>query len=523
MADNEQYHWALITRYQAQLSFARAHDDVAGEHMALLGLGVSYYHLGRWREVREHLAPALIWLSAQGYWLQEMEHRALLAYAYFFDDQARLAHEHFTALRQLAHANGVSSREAEALLGCARSLSAMERDEEAVRACCDALTLLGSPAVADIRGQVLFELGFDLRHMGRNQEAIAPLEEALILAAEQGETEDEASILALLGVTLLGIQGRDQQGIDRLIGALAIFRQLANQREQAKTLADLGMAYLQHRQASSLGLREAARYLEEAEALARALDDRRLLGAVLETRGHVNERLGEMQGALSAFRRSSALDPHTRPVERLRSIGRAFEQLGQPESALEYDRQALLKALALGDAGAEMDQLVHLCDDCLQKESFEQACAYLERAIGLALSGDDDKLTGRLHLRLAQVLYARKDKKQPVRALALWRIGTLYAQGEGGAAKFRGNWHTLIHPVKELMEVLGRHTFLLLWHHSRPAYQQMLEAGAYARSLARVGAVMGVCPQLEQKVGVATWPERTKRSLYPENLLREKR
>jgi tetratricopeptide (TPR) repeat protein len=492
MTENERQQWALIIRYQALLAQARTRGDVSGEHMALLGLGASYFELGRWLEAREHLTPVLAWLSAQGYWLLEMEQRELLAYACFFDDQAGLALEHFTALRERARANGVSSREGEGLLGCARSLSALGRDAEAVRAYREALALLASPVLAGIRSQALYELGFDLRRIGRAQEAVPLLEEALALAREQGELRDEARNIALLGVTLLGIRGREQHGIDRLIEALAVFRQLGDRREQAKTLADLGLAHLQHRSASARGLREGARYLEEAEALARAVDDRALLGAVLETRGRVDERLGEMQGALSAFRRASALDPHTRPVERLRNIGRVFQQLGQSGSALEFDRKALLAALAAGDTGAEMEQLLHLCDDCLEQGAFAQACAYQERAIGLALTrGGDDALTGRLHLRLAQLLFVRTDKKQPVRALALWRIGTLYAQGEGGASRFRGDWHTLIHPVREMVEVLGRRAFLPLWQLSETAYQQMLAAEDYAPSLARVGALLG--------------------------------
>jgi tetratricopeptide (TPR) repeat protein len=486
MTENERQDWALIIRYQAQLAQARASGDGPAEHMALLGLGACYYDLGRWREAREHLTPALTWLSAQGYWLLEMEQRALLAYACIFDDQTGLALEHFTALRERARAHGVSSREAEGLLGCARSLSAMGRDAEAVRACRDALALLASPALADIRGQVLYELGCDLRRMGHAQEALPALEEALVLAREQVEPGDEARLLALLGVTLLGIGGREQHGIDRLIEALAMFRRLGDLREQAKTLADLGMAHLQHRAEHARGIEEGLLYLEEALRLARAVEDRELLGSILETQGRLHERLGSKQAALAALQRASAVDPGSRPVERLHRIGRIYQQLGQSESALEYDTKALMKALALGDVDAQIGQLIHVADDHLQRGSSEQACAFLEKAIQLSLSGDDDVLTGGLHIRLAQLLYYRQEK-QPVQALALWRIGILYAQQQAtGQSRFHADLIALIHPVKELVEVLGKQAFLTLWRLSEPVYQHLISQEAYARTFPRV-------------------------------------
>lgn len=486
LADHEQRHWALITRYQARLSSAREQGDAAGEHMALLGLGTSYFALQQWREAREHLAPALAWLSLRGEWMLDVQSRGLLGYACLYDHQAELALEQFALLGQLAQAHGLPAHQAESLLGRSVALETVSRFEEALQACHQALPLLISPADSDTRRQVLFHLGFVLSHMHRDQEAIGRLEESLALARDQGETDDVASILAYLGVCLLGIAGMDQRGIDLLGEALALFRHLGDRHEQAKTLADLGTAYLQHRSSRPRGLQQGLAYLVEAETLAREVDDRELLGTILETQGRVNERLGSQDEALSAFRRASALDPHTRPVERLHSIGRLYQQLGQQADALEYDTQALLKALALGDVDAEIGQLIHVADDHLQAGAFEQACAFLEKAIQLSLEGLDDTLTGGLHIRLAQLLY-HSQGKQLVRTLALWRIGILYAQQQAtGASRFHADLISLIHPVKELMEVLGKHAFLALWGLSDPVYQQLAIQEAYARSFTRV-------------------------------------
>jgi tetratricopeptide (TPR) repeat protein len=485
MADHEQRHWALITRYQAKLSSARAQGDAAGEHLALLGLGTSYFALQQWREAREQLASALAWLSLQGEWMLDMQSRALLGYACLYDHQADLALEQFALLGQLAQAHGLPSHHAESLLGRSEALDTIGRFEEALQTGQQALPLLTSPADSETRRQVLFHLGFVMSHMHRDQEAIVHLEQALALARDQGETDYVARILAYLGVCLLDMAGMDQQGIDCLGEALALFRRLGDRHEQAKTLADLGTAYLQHRSSRPRGLQQGLAYLVEAETLTREVDDRELLGTILETQGRVKERLGSRGEALSAFRRASALDPHTRPVERLHSIGRLYQQLGQHAEALEYDTRALLKALALGDVDAEIGQLIHVADDHLQVGAFEQAGAFLEKAIQLSLAGDD-ALTGGLHIRLAQIRY-HSQSKQPVRTLALWRIGILYAQQQAtGASRFHADLISLIHPVKELMEVLGKHAFLALWGLSEPVYQHLGTQEAYSPTFTRV-------------------------------------
>ena len=484
--NNEQRHWALITRYQAKLSSARVLGDARGEHMALLGLGTSYFSLQQWREAREHLAPALEWLSLQGEWVMDVQSRGLLGYACLYDNNAQLALEQFALLGQLAQTHDLPSLHAESLLGRSVALDNMGRFEEALQACHQALPLLTSPADSDTRGQILFHLGFVLSHMHREREAIVHLEEALALARDQGETDDEARILAYLGVCLLGMVGMDQRGINLLGEALALFRHLGDRHEQAKTLADLGTAYLQHRSTRPRGLQQGLAYLVEAETLARAVDDRELLGTILETQGRVKERLGSQHEALSAFQRASTLDPRTRPVERLHSIGRLYQQLGRHAEALEYDTRALLKALVLGDVDAEIGQLIHVADDHLQAGAFEQAGAFLEKAIQLSLAGDDDALTGGLHIRLAQLLY-HSQEKQPARTLALWRIGILYAQQQAAdGSRFHADLISVIHPVKELMEVLGKHAFLALWGLSEPVYRHLATQEAYARTFTRV-------------------------------------
>jgi tetratricopeptide (TPR) repeat protein len=487
---NEQQYWALLARYQVQLAQARADGNALAEHMALLALGECHFHLGQWLEVREHLTPALSWLGEHGFWMHEIDYLGSLAYACLLDDQTELALEHFTALCVVAQTRRITFRAAQGHLGRSRCLSRLSRYEEAARACREGLALCSSPAdvVADARRQLLLQIGFILGHLGRSQEAVGYLEEGLALARAQGESDDEAQILATLGVTLLGMPGGDQRGIDRLREALALFEQLGDLREQAKTLADLGTAHLQHRAHSQRGIEEGLRYLAEGLRLARAVDDRELLGSILETQGRLHERQGRHDAALAAFQRAAALDPHSQPVERLHRIGRIYQQLGQSESALEYDTKALMKALALGDVDAEIEQLIHIADTHLQRGSFEQSCAFLEKAIQLSLSSDDDALTGGLHIRLAQLLYHRQEK-QPVRALALWRIGILYAQQQAaGPARFQASLVSLIHPVKELMEVLGKRAFLALWGLSEPVYQCLAAQETYTRTFARVAS-----------------------------------
>jgi tetratricopeptide (TPR) repeat protein len=457
-------------------------SDARAQKLPLYMLGQSYQELELWQEAIDSFTQLLAVCQACGDRRAESRTQVSLGFLFLHTERSSAALPPFEAALQIARALGERDVEADALLGLGNALRGVGRRNEAPAPLQEAVTLfeqLGNTAKLCL---ALGDLGISYAYLNQANEARPPVERALILTRELRDHEQEVQLLVILAGIAMANEQFDKER-ECLTGALALYRQLHDRWGEAKVLADLSNVLTRHR-ASRQVLREAMQLLEEAVQIASQLDDRELSGYIQNVRGRVYERAGLEGEALASYQRALSLDGLHSQVERLRNVGRMFQALGRPQDALKYDRDALLKALALDDREAEIEQLIRVADDHLQAASVDSACQYLEKAILLSLAGDDDTLIGSLHLQLAQILYYRQEK-QPLRALALWRIGILYAQKGAGPAGSQADLISLIHPVKELLESLGKQAFLTLWQLTDPIYRQIVAQEAYARTLER--------------------------------------
>ncbi|WP_254897810.1 BTAD domain-containing putative transcriptional regulator [Kitasatospora sp. NA04385] len=228
------------------------------------------------------LAPYLrVRRHSESFRLNELVHRLALR----DDDRTALAH----ALSDMAHVHFVTGQNL-------RGVELIDRS----------LALVDDPVH---RGTLLSNRGLLLSHLGRVQEAVTSLEEALDLAVRTGDLRSEATVLSALG---------------NLVEA-----------------EDPHLAIAHHRRSV-----EAGRRCDFGDAVC----------AGLANIGFAHLRLDDPATALDYFARATAPSPWVVPwhvaLENGRGQAEALRRVGRPAEALELVRGLLEQATALQDAFA---------------------------------------------------------------------------------------------------------------------------------------------------------------------------
>jgi tetratricopeptide (TPR) repeat protein len=294
----------------------------------------------------------------------------------------------------------------------ARDLGDLPR---ALDACDRALLRAGfdTPLLA-ARGDVLVLRGMLLRRLGRVDESVDTLAEAVAIFRRTGHRREEANALNALAVTLLA-EGAFEDSIVLLRASIAIDREIGDLFQVAKKLSNVGQLY------AELGDTERAlSFLRRAEDVHAALDDRTDRADALVGLAQVlAEQVGDLDAAGAALDRARRLaegsgDRYDLAQERLvRIIIDAAR--GRWADALRHADEAIDDARASGMVGFEL-------------------LALAEKARALAELGRSDE--ARAHAGLARAGLARTERVERaervhyVLHLALARAGDPAASEE---------------------------------------------------------------------------------------------
>ncbi|MEU3256176.1 BTAD domain-containing putative transcriptional regulator [Streptomyces sp. NPDC006997] len=186
----------------------------------------------------------------------------------------------------------------------------------------------------------LKDLSNALRSLGRHEEAISALRDALVLYRKTGDVKGRASAMANMGDIYLQA-GQFRKSVEYSRRGLALYRLLGGDPwSEGIGLANLGDAY------QRLGrFDDAVTCLEEAMTVLRASGNRWVEGVALDFLGTVRHRLGRHDDAVAAYRQ--ALEAH-RDVSNqwgeghtLGHLGEVLLSVGRPEEARMTWRRAL--------------------------------------------------------------------------------------------------------------------------------------------------------------------------------------
>jgi tetratricopeptide (TPR) repeat protein len=196
-------------------------------------------------------------------------------------------------------------------------------------------------------GDVLRALGVAWFRLGRVDDAIAQLREALSWYRTAGDPAGQARMLGILG-GMCGSVGRYREAVDCLTEALVIDRATAERFNEAVNLGNLGDV------CRRLGrYPEAVEYLRQAGAIYRELGDRWSEGYAIASLGVVHDRTGQHAKAhdilWTSLERAREFNDRRFEAEILNELGEVCRRLGDHEAALGHLHRALEIAEEIGD------------------------------------------------------------------------------------------------------------------------------------------------------------------------------
>ncbi len=285
----EEYHAAIASALEAQGGAAEKEPKELGGALCV-DLAEHFLRGGKGARALRYLAAALTHLES----------------GYLNDATARLAQ------RALATPGLVSGRaRCELLIRLGRRLDFLGRRDEGIATLEEAVAVARSADVPELLCRALTDLGWNLHLLARYSEAEPPLLAALDLARKTGHRPTESRVSSSLGNLVLqrGRVGEAQAHFER---GLALAIESADRGQEGLSRADLCNALL------VLGrLEEALAHLDRALALARESSNLRSEANASGNLGVILDQLG---------RHAEAARHHRRQVELARAIG---DRLGE--------------------------------------------------------------------------------------------------------------------------------------------------------------------------------------------------
>jgi tetratricopeptide (TPR) repeat protein len=294
--------------------------------------------------------------------------------------------------------------EVEALRLSAQLASDTGDVSKALDACDRALLRSGSDtAQLAVRGDVLVMRGMLLRRLGRTDESLEALAEAIVIFRRIDDKREEANALNALAVTLLS-EGAYEDSIALLRASIALDRAIGDVFHLGKKLSNVGQLY------AELGDTERAlAFLRRADDVFEALDDKTHRADALVGLAHVLlEHSRDPASAEKALDRARLLaeragDRYDLAQERLARVGveLARERL---EGALRFADEAVSESRAAGVVGFELQALALLAHTyALAGKASEARSTVVTVRAGLARTGAVERLE-RIHHSLSMAL-----------------------------------------------------------------------------------------------------------------------
>jgi tetratricopeptide (TPR) repeat protein len=230
--------------------------------------------------------------------------------------------------------------------------------------------------------QALRMLGEVLLGIGRRTEALAPLEEAIVLFAQLKDRSGEAAVWCRLAAVHEG-EGRDAEAMTSWAKARAL-RQLAGDAAgELEALEGLGRATRRHLAEPALALGYHRDALELAVALADTRAEgriRNVIGILEWSRGAYGEALVQYERALSVFR---SLGDDAGVGLMLNSLGATLKAMHRLQEARGHLREALVIHRRTGQQTPEGHALALLGEIAIEADEPSEALECLEASLAI--------------------------------------------------------------------------------------------------------------------------------------------
>ena len=432
-SDLGQYQQAIDFHQKALVLFRELDDSEAptkkaikGEGLSLGSLGSAYLSLGQYRQAiafyqqalavqqkievptpedRYYKANLLSSLAIAHHNLEEYQqaiklHQQALVIWREIDDRS----EEFTSLNHLCVAYN--------------NIGQLQKARE----CYQEVSELPNP---DEGGTFFIERGHASLRQGQYQQAIELFQQALALARELENRQEEATSLSGLGDTYESL-GEYEQAIKFHQQALAIQQEINNPRGQAVSLSGLGNSY--HRLEK---YQEALEFHQQALAIQREIDNQGGEAKSLGDLGNVYFRLEEYQQAIEFHQQALGIQQkigdQNGAANSLGNLATIYHALEEDDKVIEYLQQSLAILQEIGDPSSEAIVLDNIGFIYMLQNQPELAITFLKQSVNLteSIRQDNRGLSTRLQQSYLQTV---EDKYRRLADLLLYQKRITEAQ-----------------------------------------------------------------------------------------------
>ena len=321
------------------LQIYRQIKDSAGEIVASISLGQSYYQLGEYQKAIE--------LFEQGHNIAKTTENTLAV---------------ANALRNLGVVYNSMGDYQKAIDYQQQSLKISQRIADTV-------------GVSDSLGN----LGIAYYELGEYKKAIDYQEQSLAIAKKIGNKTNESATLSNLGIIYSSL-GDYKRAIDLNQQALKIAKSLKDKPTERRILNSLGLAFNQ------LGNpQKAVEFYQQSLIIARQIGDKRGVSIALNNLGNIYNSVKDYKKAIDFYQQSltiaKQIENRSSVGNTLTNLGSIYNSLGDYQKAIDFYQQSLTIAQEIGDISAESDVLGNLGNTYRILGEYKKAIDFYQKSL----------------------------------------------------------------------------------------------------------------------------------------------
>jgi len=226
--------------------------------------------------------------------------------------------------------------------------------------------------------EIYNKLAFSQSIIGERKDAEINLTKALKYSKKNGDKDNESLVLMGMG-NLYGDIGKWDKAIEYFKNSLLISEEINNLRRKARIIKSIGLAYL-FRGDTEKGYK----YLKDSLKICEEIKAEALLAMVLNNMGIYYDMVGEWKKAIEVYKKSLSISKKYNNVIEMSNImgniGIVYSTLNNSNSAISNYKKSIILSERIGDIYNQGINFVHLGEEYLKKDKFNEVKYYISNA-----------------------------------------------------------------------------------------------------------------------------------------------
>lgn len=226
--------------------------------------------------------------------------------------------------------------------------------------------------------EIYNKLAFSQSVVGERKVAEINFTKALEYSRKIRDKDNESLILMSMG-NLYGDMGKWDKSIEYFQNSLLITEELNNLKRKARTIKSIGLAYL-----FKGDTERGYKYLKDSLKICEEIKAEVLYAMVLNNMGIYYDMVGEWENAVKYYKKSLSIYKKLNNLIQISNtmgnIGFAYSYLNKSKIAIYHFKESIILSEKIGDIYNKGINYIHLGEEYLRKDEFEEVKYYISNA-----------------------------------------------------------------------------------------------------------------------------------------------